>query len=79
MYKTIPDMTIKQLNKQHPEKYVMTDGLFYIGVLDSRLKHTITTNPDEAVRWTYADSLHAGKLEFAILETKLSKLQYVRI
>lgn len=69
-------MTVKQLNKLHPEKYVMTDGLFYIGELNSRFQHTITEDKSKAASWSYADTLSNHKLDMAITETKLSKLEF---
>ena len=72
-------MTTKQLNKNHPEQFVMSDGLFFIGPLDSRFKHTLTQNITSAVKWSYADTISPNKLQMAIAETKLSKLQFIQI
>ncbi len=69
-------MTIKQLNKLHPEMYVMTDGLFFIGELNNRFQHTITEDKSKATTWSYADTLSPYKLDMAKIETKLSQLSF---
>lgn len=72
-------MTTKQLNKLNPQQYVMTDGLFYIGSLDSKFRHTLTQNKTEAVIWNYSDTVSPHKLDMAKAETGLSKLEFVQI
>lgn len=65
-------MNTKQLNKLHPQKYVMTDGLFFIGELNSRFQHTITRDKSKAAIWSYADTISSHKIDMAITETKLN-------
>ena len=76
-------MTSRQYLKLHPEKYVMVTYEFgepiYMGELDGRMRRTATTDKNKAVKWTALDNAHAGKLEYAALETGYKNLVWEQI
>lgn len=75
-------MTIKELNKLHPEKYVMVTYEFgaplYIAPVKN-LRTQITTEKNQAEVWSYADTLSAMKLKMAKHETGYKELKYEMI
>lgn len=72
-------MTLRQINKAFPQKYVMVSREFgepiYIGPLDGMMRHTPVFDESEAVIWSAADTLSSMKLDYARFETGL-KLEF---
>ena len=63
-------MTVAQLNKQNPGKWVMTDGVVFVAPLKN-LRLNLTTEKAEAEKWSYADTLSI-KLNYHRAVTKLN-------
>jgi len=68
-------LTLRQINKKYPFKYVMVSRQFgepiFIGPLDNMMRHTPVFEKSEAVTWGVVDTLSPLKLEFARFETGL--------
>jgi len=74
--------TIKQLNKENPEKYIMVsdnNGLaIYIAPLKD-LTIQITDKKEDSQLWSYADILSDMKVRFHAASTGLKDLRWERV